>query len=60
MTVLKRTHLFEKIGYQNFFPTMEKAIAKIHRSAHIDSTEKECPLLTVCRIVENFESTEGE
>ena len=60
MTVLKRTHLFEKIGYQNFFPTMEKAIATIHKSAHIGSTEKECPLLKVCRAAENFESTEGE
>ncbi|MFO7557284.1 MAG: SulP family inorganic anion transporter [Desulfobacterales bacterium] len=60
MTVLKRTHLFEKIGYHNFFPTMEMAIAKIHTSAHIGSTEKECPLLTVCRTAENFESTGGE
>ncbi len=60
MTVLKRTHLFEKIGYHNFFPTMEKAITKIHKSAHIGSTEKECPLLTVCRAAENFESTGGE
>lgn len=48
--VMKRTHLYEKIGRSNFYPTMEKAICTVYPSAHVDSNEKECPLLTVCRL----------
>jgi hypothetical protein len=29
---------------------MEKAIATIHADAHRDSTEKACPLVTVCHL----------
>ncbi len=53
MQVLERTHLTEKVGPDNLFPTMERAIQKMHPVAHADSLEPECPLLTVCRLVEN-------
>jgi anti-anti-sigma factor len=48
MRVLKRTHLDAKIGEDHLFPTMEKAIEKIHPGSHLNSTEAECPLQTVC------------
>jgi len=50
MTVLKRTHLLEKIGTHHIYPTMEKAICSVHETAHKGSTEPQCPLTTVCRI----------
>ena len=50
MSVLKRTHMFEKIGEDHIFPTMEKAIAHVHPIAHANSTEEACPLKTVCRL----------
>lgn len=53
MTVLRRTHLPEKIGEDNIFATMEKAINAVHAEAHRDSREETCPLLTVCHLVEN-------
>lgn len=57
MEVLKRTHLLEEIGYDHIFPTMEKAIMAVHEKAHIGSTEKQCPLRTVCRIAESIDIT---
>jgi MFS superfamily sulfate permease-like transporter len=53
MSVLRRTHLPEKIGVDHIFPTMEKAIAAVHPESHRASREEACPLLTVCRLVEN-------
>ena len=53
MTVLKRTHLPEKIGESHIFATMEKAINSVHAEAHRESREEICPLLTECRLVEN-------
>ena len=53
MAVLQRTHLLELIGPQNIYPTMEKAICAVHEEAHQNSTEKQCPLMTVCRIAEH-------
>ncbi len=50
MEVLRRTHLLEKIGLDNIFPTMERAIASVHEDAHRGGEEKECPLTTVCRV----------
>jgi anti-anti-sigma factor len=41
---LTRTGLFERIGEQNMFPTQALAVAAIHAKAHINSTEKDCPL----------------
>ena len=48
MEVFNRTHLLGKIGEQNIYPTMEKAILAVHSIAHQNSVEKECPLITVC------------
>jgi SulP family sulfate permease len=53
MTVLRRTHLPEKIGESHIFATMEKAIDSVHGDAHRESRESICPLLTECRLVEN-------
>jgi SulP family sulfate permease len=53
MEVLQRTHLPEKIGENHLFATMERAIDAVHAESHRDSRELSCPLLTVCRLVEN-------
>ena len=53
MKVFKRTHLPEKVGADHIFPTMERAIDAIHAKTHRKSQESACPLLTVCRFVEN-------
>jgi len=53
MTVLRKTHLPEKIGKEHIFPTMEKAINAVHAESHRDSREETCPLLTVCQLAEN-------
>ncbi|MEW6079223.1 MAG: SulP family inorganic anion transporter [Thermodesulfobacteriota bacterium] len=50
MKVLERTHLLAKIGQDNIYPTMEKAVCAIHADAHQHSDEPNCPLITVCRI----------
>ncbi len=49
MEVLKSTHLLEKIGTDNIFPTMEIAINRVHEQAHFGGDEKDCPLAMVCR-----------
>ena len=51
MKVLKRTHLYEEIGADHIYPTMERAICGAHGHAHQDGEEEECPLTTVCKIV---------
>jgi MFS superfamily sulfate permease-like transporter len=51
MAVMKRTHLYEKIGRTHIYPTMEKAICAIHPHAHQSGTEEQCPLTTVCRLM---------
>jgi len=45
--VFKRTHLLEKIGTENIYPTMEKAIYAIHEYSHLESHELSCPLRPV-------------
>jgi MFS superfamily sulfate permease-like transporter len=50
MKVLLRTHLREKMGEENIFPTMEAAIGAIHAEAHRDVEERACPLTTVCHL----------
>jgi SulP family sulfate permease len=50
MKVLIRTHLREKIGEDHLYTTMEKAIAAIHGPTHQGSSEKACPLTTVCHL----------
>jgi len=51
MAVMKRTHLYEKIGRTHIYPTMEKAICAIHPHAHQSAPEEQCPLTTVCRLM---------
>ncbi|MFP5213568.1 MAG: SulP family inorganic anion transporter [Acidobacteriota bacterium] len=46
--VMKRTHLFEKIGEGNVFPTIPVAIDTIHARAHTRCGHDVCPLQTVC------------
>ncbi|MEW6365764.1 MAG: SulP family inorganic anion transporter [Acidobacteriota bacterium] len=55
--VLKRTHLYEKIGGEHMYPTQAIALDAIHARAHVDSDEEECPLVTVCPI-ERFRAME--
>jgi MFS superfamily sulfate permease-like transporter len=47
--VLQRTRLYETIGEDVMFPTQTLAIRAIHARAHVDSDEKECPLIKVIR-----------
>lgn len=44
MKVLVRTHLFNKIGADHIYPTMEDALAVIHPSLHTEDEMKRCPL----------------
>ncbi len=50
MDVIKRTHLYEKIGVENIYPTMEEAICAVHENAHDRSEETACPLTDVCHL----------
>ncbi|MBW1867619.1 MAG: SulP family inorganic anion transporter, partial [Deltaproteobacteria bacterium] len=54
MAVLKRTHLFERIGENHIHSTMEKAISAVHYEAHRDGHEDNCPLTTVCNAIANM------
>ncbi len=47
LSVMKRTHLLEKIGEENIFSTMNKAVETIHARAHTRCGEGVCPLLSV-------------
>ncbi|MCP4349648.1 MAG: SulP family inorganic anion transporter [Desulfobacterales bacterium] len=58
MALFKRTHLFEEIGADHIYPTMEKAIYDVHERTHKDGKEDKCPLTTVCRIVDEMEKGE--
>ena len=48
--VMKRTHLYAKIGDENMFSTMHVAVETIHSRAHTRCGEATCPLLSVCFI----------
>jgi sulfate permease, SulP family len=50
LDVLERTHLYEKIGADNMYPTQAIALLAIHHKVHRSSDEDECPLVTVCQI----------
>ncbi|MEF2144522.1 MAG: SulP family inorganic anion transporter, partial [Desulfovibrionaceae bacterium] len=50
MTVLKRTHLLEKIGEDHVYPTTELALCATHEHAHDKGQEDRCPLTTLCRL----------
>ncbi|SDK85932.1 STAS domain-containing protein [Maridesulfovibrio ferrireducens] len=53
LAVIKRTHLYEKIGKQNIYSNTEEALCQTHDKAHRDGTELDCPLSTYCRIHSN-------
>lgn len=44
MKVLVRTHLFNKIGVEHIYPTMEDALKAIHPTLHTGEEMKRCPL----------------
>jgi SulP family sulfate permease len=48
LAVMKRTHLYEKIGEEHIFPTQAAAVESVHAEAHAGSDEKACPLTSVC------------
>jgi len=48
MSVLDRTYFSAKLGREHLYPTMEKAIASVHKEAHLSGEERVCPLLPVC------------
>jgi SulP family sulfate permease len=54
MEVLKRTHFIAKIGEENVFPTMEKAIEKVYDRTHKQSEETVCPLKNVCYLADGI------
>lgn len=47
LDVMKRTHLYEKIGEKNIFSTLEVAIGRLYDTVHPkeDSSKGECPLV---------------
>ncbi|PKK83075.1 MAG: sodium-independent anion transporter [candidate division Zixibacteria bacterium HGW-Zixibacteria-1] len=47
LDVMRRTHLYEKIGENQLFRNVARAIDALHREAHIGSDEAPCPLLEV-------------
>jgi SulP family sulfate permease len=49
MSVLDRTYFTAKIGKDHLYPTMEKAIAAVHKESHPSGEEGLCPLLPVSR-----------
>lgn len=53
MDTMKRTYLYYKIGENNMYRTIHKALEKIHSSAHEVSDEKICPLINVVYVSDN-------
>ncbi|MBN1212289.1 MAG: STAS domain-containing protein [candidate division Zixibacteria bacterium] len=50
LDVLRRTHLYEKIGEDHLFRNVDRAIAALHKKTHIGSKETACPLIEVVYI----------
>lgn len=50
MAVLHRTHLYEKIGEENIYDTVDEALCETHTYAHSDIDEEDCPLTTFCKL----------
>jgi len=44
MAVLRRTHLYEKIGREHFYATSSRAITLVHERVHQGADQLECPL----------------
>ncbi len=53
LKVMRRTHLFDKIGQENFYRNVARAVEAIHADAHREDKDEVCPLLT-------FLSAKGE
>lgn len=47
LDVMRRTHLYEKIGEDHLFRSVAMAMEKIHEPAHSNFQENECPLIEV-------------
>ena len=47
LQVLQRTHLYEKIGEDHLYRSVNDALRYIHRDAHSGTAEEQCPLRTV-------------
>ena len=60
LALMKRTHLYEKIGEENIFPTQAAAIKAIYDAAHEGTDEERCPLLAVCPAEERDEDGGGK
>ncbi len=52
LAVMKRTHLYEKIGEDHIFSTRYRAVEVIHARSHTQCEEGACPLLSVCFLEE--------
>ncbi|MFZ5979042.1 MAG: SulP family inorganic anion transporter [Candidatus Zixiibacteriota bacterium] len=52
LDVLRRTHLYEKIGEDHLFRNVDRAIAALHKKTHLGSKETACPLVEVVTIDE--------
>jgi MFS superfamily sulfate permease-like transporter len=48
--VLKRTHVWERIGEDHIYATMDAALCEIHEKAHKNGAEDNCPLTTYCAL----------
>ncbi len=52
LALMKRTHLYEKIGEENLFPTQQAAIKALYAATHEATDERRCPLLEVCPVAQ--------
>jgi len=52
LEVMRRTHLYEKIGGDHIFSTQFRAVEVIHARSHTQCSEETCPLLSVCFLEE--------
>jgi len=59
LTIMKRAHLYEKIGEDHIFPSQLVAIRTIWEAAHQGVYEEKCPLQIVCLLSE-FSQEQGE
>ena len=48
LALMKRTHLYEKIGEENIYPTQAVAIEAIHKAAHEGFPVEQCDPLACC------------
>ncbi|MFC2173090.1 SulP family inorganic anion transporter, partial [Acidobacteriota bacterium] len=47
LDVIRRTHLYAKIGEENIFRSIFQAVSAVHDRTHVNSTEQECPIFAV-------------